>query len=136
MPNLTLQLVKKLALVCNIRYTPHCPNSRERFFFPGKRCNYQNHNRKEIVSFFLYLATKETFPSCPNATLPRKKYFFIIKSPVSQRYLATKEIFLYHQSPPLKVSIVPGSNLNRQGQKWRIWEDANAAPQEQMINGQ
>ena len=49
--------------------------------FPRKRCNYQNHNRKEIVPFFLYLATKETFPSCPNATLPQKKYFFIIKSP-------------------------------------------------------
>ena len=45
------------------------------------RCNYQNHNRKEIVPAFLYLATKETFPSVPNATLPRKKYFFIITSP-------------------------------------------------------
>ena len=51
--------------------------------FPRKRCNYQNHNRKEIVPFFLYLATKE--------------------------------IFLYHQITHLKVCIVLGSNLVSHG---------------------
>ena len=79
--------------------------------FPRKRCNYQNHNRKEIVPFFLYLATKETFPSCPNATLPRKKYFFIIKSPPSQKCAQC-----WDRAQIVRVSA----------------EDASTEPQEQM----
>ena len=54
-----------------LKQLTHTVPKAESNFFPTKEMysNYQNHNRKEIVPFFLHLATKETFPSCPNAPL-------------------------------------------------------------------
>ena len=77
-------------------------------FFP---CNYQNHNGKEIVPFFLYLTTKETFPLCPNATLPQKKYFFIMKPtlPCHERNISLSS------KPPLKSVDSAGIDLVSQG---------------------